>query len=318
MTEQVRFVTLDVFTSQPYAGNPLAVVFLPDSNKPVTQEQKQSIAREFNLSETIFVHAGKGEKRTIDIFTTDSELPFAGHPTIGAACWFLYLSQDDGDKGVVKTLTTKAGDIPISLQVGQPSPAVTARIAHNTRLHRSKFPLDKLIRLHPFLAVFFGIINEVPEFPVFSIVKGMSQILVEMESLEALAQVTREMVPEVISADYGYLDQGWDVGMCVMYFYVRNVKDPQTGANTIRTRMILGSLEDPATGSAASGLAAYLSLMEGKPGQYKYNIVQGVEMGRRSEIGVEVVVNQDKQIDTIELQGSSVKVSEGSLLLPPK
>lgn len=61
-------------------------------------------------------------------------------------------------------------------------------------------------------------------------------------------------------------------------------EDPQTGANTIRTRTILGSLEDPATGSVASGLAAYLSLMEGKPGQYKYNIVSGVEMGRRSEI----------------------------------
>lgn len=51
-----------------------------------------------NLSETVFVHAGKGEKHTIDIFTTDSELPFAGHPTIGAACWFLYLSRDEGDK----------------------------------------------------------------------------------------------------------------------------------------------------------------------------------------------------------------------------
>ncbi|GIK07880.1 hypothetical protein Aspvir_003550 [Aspergillus viridinutans] len=320
MTEHVRFITLDVFTSQPYAGNPLAVVFLPDSHKPgLTQQQKQSIAREFNLSETIFVHADKGERRTIDIFTPDSELPFAGHPTIGAASWFLYLSEDEGDKDAVKTLTTKSGDIPISLQSGQPSPAVTARITHNTRLHQSRFPLMELIRLHPFLPRFFGLVSQkIPDFPVFSIVKGMSQVLIEMKSLEALAEVTREMIPEVITPDYGYLDEGWDVGLCVMYFYVRNVEDPQTGANTIRTRAILGSLEDPATGSAASGLAAYLSLMEGKPGQYKYNIVQGVEMGRRSEIGVEVVVNQDKKIDTVELQGGAVKVSEGSILLPPK
>ncbi|RHZ60592.1 PhzF family phenazine biosynthesis protein [Aspergillus thermomutatus] len=320
MTEQVRFVTLDVFTSQPYAGNPLAVVFLPDSNKPsLTQEQKQSIAREFNLSETIFVHADKGEKRTIDIFTTDCELPFAGHPTIGAASWFLYLSQDEGDKGAVKTLATKSGDIPISLQPGQPSPAVTAKIAHNTRLHRSRFPLQQLIRLHPFLSRFFGITGQVePDFPVFSIVNGMNQVHVELPSLEALAAVTTATGGEVISAGCGYLDEGWDAGFCVMYFYVRNVKDPQTGANTIRTRAILGNLEDPATGSAASGLAAYLSLMEGKPGQYKYNIVQGVEIGRRSEIGVEVVVNQDKKIDTVELQGGAVKVSEGCILLPPK
>jgi PhzF family phenazine biosynthesis protein len=271
------------------------------------------------LSETIFVHADKGEKRTIDIFTTDSELPFAGHPTIGAACWFLYLSPDEGDKGAVKTLTTKSGDIPISLQLGQPSPAVTARIAHNTRLHQSRFPLQQLLRLHPFLSGFFGITGTVePAFPIFSIVNGMSQVHVELPSLEALAAVTTASGGEVISAGSGYLDEGWNAGLCVVYFYVRNVKDPQTGPNTIRTRAILGNLEDPATGSAASGLAAYLSLMDGKPGQYKYNIVQGVEMGRRSEIGVEVVVNQDKKIDTVELQGGAVKVSEGSILLPPK
>lgn len=146
----------------------------------------------------------------------------------------------------------------------------------------------------------------------------MSQVHVELPSLEALAAVTTASGGEVISGGSGYLDEGWDAGLCVTYFYVRNVKDPQTGANTIRTRAIFGNLEDPATGSAASGLAAYLSLMERKPGQYKYNIVQGVEIGRRSEIGVEVVVNQDNKIDTVELQGGAVKVSEGNILLPPK
>ncbi|EAW13353.1 PhzF family phenazine biosynthesis protein [Aspergillus clavatus NRRL 1] len=319
MAQQVRFVTLDVFTSQPYTGNPLAVVFLPDSKQEtLTQSQKQSIAREFNLSETIFVHADNGEKRTIDIFTTDCELPFAGHPTIGAGTWFLSLSQDDADKGVVRTLATKSGDIPIALQAGQQLNAVTAKIAHNVRLHQSGFPLQELIRLHPFLSSFFNLMEVAKQtFPVFSIVNGMSQIHVELPSVKALGAVTTATSGEVISAGCGYLDEGWDSGLCVVYFFVRNVKDPQTGANSIRTRAIIGNLEDPATGSAASGLAAYLSHKEGKPGRYKYNIIQGVEMGRRSEIGVEVVVNQNKQIESVELQGGAVKVSEGTILIPP-
>lgn len=89
MSRWVDFVTLDVFTAAPFSGNPLAVVFLPDNvSKPLSQSQKQEIAKEFNYSETIFIHpvaAASPTKRPIDIFMTDQELPFAGHPTVGAA-----------------------------------------------------------------------------------------------------------------------------------------------------------------------------------------------------------------------------------------
>lgn len=324
MANHIRFVTLDVFTSQAYSGNPLGVVFLPDENNShipaLTQRQKQTIAREFNLSETIFVYPGEGETRTIDIFTTDMELPFAGHPTIGAASWFLSLGETSQTSPVTR-LITKSGEIPIALQQSGPSRGggVVAKIAHNVHLHSTKFPLRELLRLHPTLSPFFPAAAEGSEavsFPVFSIVNGMTQIHVQLPSLEALAAVTTSAGGELVAADSGYLDEEWANGLALVYFYVRDVENSETGASVIRTRSIVGNLEDPATGSAASGLAAYLTLMGGQKGPHRYDIVQGVEMDRRSVIGVGVSVNEQGLIDTVELKGSAVKVSEGSILVP--
>ncbi|KAL1962627.1 hypothetical protein VTN77DRAFT_9341 [Rasamsonia byssochlamydoides] len=342
MPQYLRFVTLDVFTTEPFAGNPLAVVFLPseETSTPLTQSQKQLIAREFNYSETIFVHpaaAGSSEdnRRQIDIFTTEQELPFAGHPTIGAACWFLRHSPDAHERRVVNTLVTKAGAIPIaplSLRFGSAGDAgdestapVTARIAHNVRIHAARFPLSELLRLHPSLGPFLQKESYAEGFPIVSIVKGMTQIHVRLPSLEALAAVTGstggEMVKSKSVAQGGYLDEGWESdedGLVVIYFHVRDVFDTVSNKEVIRTRMFLGTLEDPATGSAASGLAAYLALTESEEQttRYECDIVQGVEMGRRSDIGLEVVLAADrKRIESVELRGSSVKVSEGQILV---
>ncbi|KAI2738836.1 hypothetical protein DTO013E5_6971 [Penicillium roqueforti] len=310
----LTFVTLDVFTSTPYFGNPLAVVFLPeDDSNALTQSQKQTIAREFNLSESIFVHPVREKsKRTIDIFTADCEIPFAGHPTIGAASWFLSHSTDPADGDGVTTLATKSGDIPISVQ-NDVTKYVAARIAHNTRIHATRFSLKELVRLHPTLAPFFT--RPDVTFPLFSIVNGMSQLFIELPSLEALAAVTPATGGELVSTDY--LDEGWKAGLICVYFIVRDVEDSVTKKKVIRSRTILGNLEDAATGSAASGLAAYLTLTEGKGGQnYQYHVVQGVEMGRRSDIGVEATLSGDKEIEQVVLTGTAVSVSEGKVLIP--
>jgi PhzF family phenazine biosynthesis protein len=84
-SKKLDFAIVDVFTDKRYKGNPLAVVRVPASSN-LTQEQKQNIAREFNLSETTFLHEPAGNESgvwTVDIFTINEELPFAGHPTIG-------------------------------------------------------------------------------------------------------------------------------------------------------------------------------------------------------------------------------------------
>ncbi|RAH71961.1 PhzF family phenazine biosynthesis protein [Aspergillus aculeatinus CBS 121060] len=374
----VNYITLDVFTNTAYTGNPLAVVFLPppssstSSNTTLTQRQKQTLAREFNFSETIFIHPGPSSgsnttHRTIDIFTPTDELPFAGHPTIGAAAWFLRLSSLSPSSGnppkedAITHLITKSGTIPIALIPAtspspspSPSPAasettsgqakgegVTARIAHNPHVHAKRFPLRELLRLHGSLAPFFTQNNsDLGEqeqeqqqqqqqqkefsFPVFSIVKGMSQVLVEVPSLAALAAVTTSAGGEMVGPESGYMDGegGWAVGHCVLYFYVRGVQDDDQGKDreVIRTRAIAGNVEDPATGSAACGLAAYLSLTDGTPKERRgFDFVQGVEMGRRSEIGVEVEMGDDAEtIAHVDLKGNAVKVSEGSIAIPPE
>ncbi|CAG7926841.1 unnamed protein product [Penicillium olsonii] len=306
----LNFVTLDVFTSTPYSGNPLGVVFL--DSQPITQSQKQNIAREFNLSETIFVHpTTEPTTRTIDIFTTDCEIPFAGHPTIGAASWFLTHSAEKG----VTTLATKSGIIPISIQDKETN-YVAARIAQNTRIHKARFDRSEVLRLHPSLKPF---LPEGVTFPLFSIVNGMSQLFIELESLEALAAVTPATGGELISAaETEYLDEGWRAGLVCVYFFLRGVQDEVLGKKVIRSRMMLGTLEDPATGSSASGLAAYLTLTEGQAGQaHEYHVVQGVEMGRRSDIGVGVTLDADKKIEQVVLTGTAVSVSEGKVRVPP-
>ncbi|GMF73823.1 unnamed protein product [Aspergillus oryzae] len=324
MPQTLRFVTLDVFTTQPYLGNPLGVVFLPNNpEEAITQDQKQLIAREFNYPETIFVHPHEksDSTRKIDIFTTAEELPFAGHPTIGAVTWFLELSPDNDDRTNVQTLITKAG--PFAMTRVPDSGTVAAKIAHNVHVHSSRFPLSELLRLHPSLRPYLSDDTGNKGFPVFSIVKGMSQVHVQLPSLEALAAaegpVSGEVVPCHSVAQGGYLDAGWEGdGLIVIYFFVPGVHDEKTGKTVIRSRMFLRNFEGPATGSAASGLAAYLTLTragEESEAVFDYHIVQGVEMGRRSDIGVAVTLNAEDRgkVESVELRGTAVQVKSGEI-----
>src|SRR5699024_7388051 len=162
-------------------------------------------------------------------------------------------------------------------------------------------PAAELLKLHPTLAPH---VTANSDFPVFSIVNGMTQVHVELPSLEALAAVTT--TSSTVPGDGTYHDYGWSCALMVVYFFVRGVHDDVLGREVIRTRVSVGSLEDPATGSAASGLASYLSLTAGKEGTHKYTFVQGVEMGRRSEIGVNVGFGGGK-IASVELVGSAVE-----------
>lgn len=318
MIPPLRYVTLDVFTKTLFAGNPLGVVFVPSATA-LTQDQKQIIAREFNFAETIFVHpvdASTPNQQRIDIFTTHAELPFAGHPTIGAASWILSLAPE---RSAVDTIVTKAGPIPIALKPAADG-VVGARLAHNVRIHQTRFPLADVLRLHPSLKPYLqAASSQDAGFPIVSIVKGMTQMHVQLPNLEALAAVGPaaggETVSDAAVTKGGYLDEGWDGrGLAVIYFHVRDVPDG-AGKTVIRTRMFAGSVEDPATGSAASGLGVYLALTDsaGKD-RHDFDIVQGVEMGRRSDIGLQVVLKSDGSgVDSVELSGSSVKVAEGQI-----
>ncbi|KAK7957094.1 uncharacterized protein PG986_006316 [Apiospora aurea] len=353
---QLPFATLDVFTSTRLEGNPLAVVSVPASRRAeLTQAKKQKIAQEFNLSETVFMHqpakkgddagdgVGRGEDKDasqveIDIFTTESELPFAGHPTIGSAVlarfhWY----------PAVDTLLTKSG--PIHLDVssssgkdkkGQPQSA-RARISHDVRLHQKTLADVIPPGQHD---SYPGLSHHLPAVraaelaaPVFSIVRGMTFVLVCVPSLELLGQLDPGLRLDFDNLPGGPLldaDRQPPAGFVARYYYYTG-----PGSNSyvrkMRTRMLELGAEDPATGSAASALAAYLAVAVNQTATAKFEITQGVEMGRRSVIRVETrsdvqqreaapAVDDGKEGAQVELRevwlgGEAVVVQYGTLVV---
>jgi PhzF family phenazine biosynthesis protein len=194
----------------------------------------------------------------------------------------------------------KAGKVGLRYDIEKKT--ATATIPHDFHIHSRKYSKEELLKLQPQLSSF----TLKKHYPVVSVVKGMTFILVELESEEVLAKVST--TGQAMSFDG--LDQDWNETFVGMYFFVRY--PDQDGVKVLRTRMIEGTLEDPATGSAASDLAGYLSLTESQPKEtVRYQLTQGVEMGRRSDIFLEVKRTDGDGIAIVNLEGSAVQVMEG-------
>ena len=319
---RLAFATFDVFTETRLKGNPLAIVKVP-KDCVLEQSLKQAIAREFNFSETVFLHEAEDESsldRRIDIFTTTTELPFAGHPTIGSICCIG--ARSIAASAQAFTVMTKAGSIQSKYAKGKGWAAIPHHVhIHGNSLTRSKVeslypsidarPQDDLVDLWP-----LGSSGSFLDFPVVSIVKGMTFILIEFPNVEHYLQrlkVGRQMK----YADAISLDGEWTPSFAAPYFYSilsEGIDQP----TRIRARMIEPQIgEDPATGSAACTLGAYLALQSDKGGKtFRFNVEQGVEMGRASEIGVEVVLDESGEaVEEVLLSGTAIQVTEGTLML---
>lgn len=303
---------LDVFTPTPFLGNPLAIVTIPPK-VPLLTSQKQAIAKEFNLSETVFVHdiedSTQSPERHFDIYTPRAELPFAGHPTIGTAV-HLY------EQGVT-TLIAKAGRIEIERT---DNGALRAAIPHDVRLHRQRLPLPTTVSSDD--ALQREVASAERGAPLFSIVNGMAFALIELPSLEHLSAVQLGVAPDLSDE---LLDEGWRGGWVTRrYYYV--VLDREEGGDKskyrLRTRMVktTPAMEDPATGSAACALGSYLSLHDSSAQAVAFEITQGVEMGRDSKIRIDTRIGQDdegaRRLQTVHLGGTAVQVASGTIAVP--
>lgn len=315
-TSTFNFATLDVFTTQRFAGNPLAVVEVPaDSSLP--QDQKQLIAREFNFSETVFLHEATEDssERRVDIFTPTEELPFAGHPTIGTACYVLAAASTSAKSQAV-TILTKAGTIGATYNAG----CALAEIPHNVHFHEARADWTDLSRMQPaqvydkLLEQHEALMGCNQSFPVISIVKGMTFVLINFPNVADYLDILQVGGPGLTPAGR-LLDEDWKPSFVAPYFYVI-LEDDGSQSTRVRARMIDPTVgEDPATGSAACTLSAYLALQAGGAGKlYRYSIEQGVEMGRSSQIGVEVKLDQTgKGVESVALSGSAILVTKGTL-----
>ncbi|ESK93386.1 phenazine biosynthesis-like [Moniliophthora roreri MCA 2997] len=305
MPTKLTYAQYDVFTSTRFLGNPLAIVHVP-SSAILTQEQKQLIAREFNLSETTFVHDnddGSGSSFRIDIFTPHEELPFAGHPTVGTGCHLLSTIQPSRND---VTLNIKAGPTPVH-RLSEPDRGVKLQIPVDFKIHPSFLHPD-LKRLQSALTPTDYVHGDGAE-PIVSIVKKMNFFLVELTSVDALGRAST--YPSNIPVPTSHLGD-WarvpgELENMFVYTFV------QTDEGKVRARMFgWPGFEDPATGSAACTLGGYLASKKGK-GNWKFEMTQGVEMGRKSEISIFVEINDNGEVEKVELAGEAIKVMEGTL-----
>jgi trans-2,3-dihydro-3-hydroxyanthranilate isomerase len=300
----LEFHTLDVFTDRKFGGNPLAVVLGAES---LNTGQMQTITREFNLSETVFVMPPQDPANTakVRIFFPGGEMPFAGHPTLGTAILLAELKQKPGcsfettirleeQAGLVPVRVSRIGGpsrgiftapvIPFAAQGTLPSPEAAARAIG---LDQAEISFDE----HG-----IGLYEGGPRFLYLPVATRAA--------LER-SQVIEPYWSAMIKA----------AGVDCAYLYTRGGDKPETA---FRARMYAptgGIPEDPATGSATAILAAQLLKAENlQDGKYRYELEQGFEMGRPSDLLLEVIVNEN-QLQSVQVGGSAVQMMKGVLAL---
>jgi trans-2,3-dihydro-3-hydroxyanthranilate isomerase len=294
-----RFLTLDVFTDNALAGNPVAVVL---DCEGLDTARMQAIAKEFNLSETVFVQS-PGDMRhraRLRIFTPKHELPFAGHPTIGAAVLLAVLDREDGPGTVLFGLEEDVGVVSCAVEV-------TERGRGRARFRLPRLPepwgdgLD-FARAAWALGLDPNEIGFERHRPSRHSA-GVPYDLVPVASVDALARA--RVSAESFDAVFG------DSTHPAVYVYAR-------AGDGFRARMFFPApslAEDPATGSAAAAFAG--ALMQFEPlggGEHDIAIEQGVEMGRPSRIGLQLTIQSGKLVSA-EIAGEAVIVARGELLL---
>jgi trans-2,3-dihydro-3-hydroxyanthranilate isomerase len=302
----LTFHTCDVFTNRAFAGNPLAIVLGADDLSPA---QMLILAREFNLSETIFVQRPVNPAHTarVRIFFPTAEIPFAGHPTIGCAIHLATAAAGPGDFETRIMLEEEAGLVPV--EVSRRGTELRAEFTAPVVPHAVTDAPDLAAALDPVrLAAALGLAATDIGFATHrpGLWQGGPRFLyAPVGSLAALAQA-RPIQP-IWSA------QMQAAGVDSIYLYT-----PGSDCD-YQSRMFsptAGIPEDPATGSASAILAAQL-LASGdlRDAETQLALRQGVEMGRPSEIGLTVLL-RDGRIDQVRIAGNAVPVAFGQISVP--
>ncbi len=304
------YSVVDVFTSEPLAGNPLAVVM---NTCGLTTEQMQAIAREFNLSETTFIERReaameRAEGVRVRIFTAREELNFAGHPTLGTASVLKMLAPETVQHGTV-TLKENVGPIPVRFYAGAESSegADSSKGFFGEMTQRDPefgAELDRTV-----VAQLAGLQPDDIDagLPPQVVSTGTAFAIVALRSQEALARL--KVNQEEATA--------WLRERGARWFYVLAPSPDQNehGTKCWQARMQFYGGEDPATGSAAGCAIAYLVARGAvRPGT-RIHVRQGVEMGRPSDLFLSAQ-QENARVSDVRVAGSTVLVAKGQLFLP--
>ena len=297
------YSVVDVFTTEPLAGNPLAVVM---NTCGLATEQMQAIAREFNLSETTFVERRaeameRAEGVRVRIFTAREELAFAGHPTLGTASVLKMLAPETVQHDTV-TLEENVGPIPVRFEQ---SAAGSAGLFGEMTQRDPEFgaELDRAI-----VARLAGLEPDDvdPALPPQVVSTGTAFAIVALRSQEALGRL--KVNQEEATA--------WLRERGARWFYVVAPDPDQNQENAkYRARMQFYGGEDPATGSAAGCAIAYLVARGAVAPATRMHVRQGVEMGRPSDLFLSAQ-RENARVRDVRVAGSTVLVAKGQLFLP--
>ena len=312
-----RFVQVDVFTDRPFAGNPLAV--FPEA-AGITDEQMMKIAREMNLSETVFVLEPNGDStgptvlRKLRIFTPTREIPFAGHPIVGT--WNALARQGvvpvpDGGSGMQRIYhEVGIGVLPVDVEFkdGQPVQVVMTQGEFQIIDELDEAPEQAE------LARALGLAREDLDetLPIQSISTGLSCMVVPVRSLADLrdCKINSSLLGEIYTRH----------GATGCLAFTRETIEVGPARAHARFFAPADNIpEDPATGSACGALGAYLVYhqalsLQPEEGRYKFVIEQGDFIHRPSRIRLDVK-GQKGSIEEVKVGGASVPVASGEVFV---
>jgi trans-2,3-dihydro-3-hydroxyanthranilate isomerase len=301
---QLDYYIADVFTETPLAGNPLAVVM---NGAGLTTERMQAIAREFNLSETTFVErravpAEQAEGVRVRIFTTQEELPFGGHPTLGTATVLKLFAPETAQEDTV-TLALNVGAVPVRFQrkLGDAG-GLFGEMTQREPEFGQELDRKQVARLTG-----LEVDDLEPALPPQIVSTGSSFAIVPLRAADRLARLKVDQQEA----------NAWLRGLGARWFYVLGpVFGRQDGDTpTYRARMQFNGGEDPATGSAAGCAISYLVARGAVPSDERIQLRQGVEMGRPSDLFLSARAESARVTD-VRVAGSTVLVAKGQLFLP--
>jgi len=297
---QRRYITVDVFTDRAFGGNPLAVVL---DAQGLSTAQMQAIATEFNYSETTFVLPPQdaANDAQVRIFTTRSEIPFAGHPNVGTA--FVLATQAVKAPARLR-FEEKAGLVPVEI-LSEGGKVIGAELTAPQPLQRTE--QVSTAEAAALLSLSADDVKTDRHGPQLVSV-GLPFLALEIASREAL----RRAVPDAA----GFAGLAARIGRDSVYFYTRDIPAGEQPLD-LQARMFhrgaSGLSEDPATGSATAAAAALLADLDGtRDGELRLRIGQGVDRGRPSLL-LTRVKKQGGAITSIHVGGACVKMMEGTL-----
>ena len=298
------FYQLDVFTTQPFAGNPLAV--FPEADD-FPEEQMQRVANEMNLSETVFVRSSEKALRRLRIFTPKQELPLAGHPVVGT--WNLLarlgVVQPTQNGTVEIEQELNLGVLPVEIEFKDGEPVKVTMTQGKWRSFGQVTDMTGISKIATGLGLELSDIDLDKNLPIEVVSTGIKSIHVPICTLEALGRIR---VNTTALSD-AYVPHG-AVGCYAFTF------ETKEDSSFIHARFFAPNdniLEDPATGSAAGALSGYL-VNHGVAKENSFTIEQGDFMDRPSRIYADV--RGDKgNVELVKIGGSSVVVAKGEVYL---